>query len=45
MAVLGETKASTAGIDEEQAAPASTLRLFKVTGEGQIWVAYQHPPS
>lgn len=45
MAELGETMASTAGIEEEQAAPASRLMLFKVTGEGQIRVAYQHPPS
>ena len=45
MVVLGEIMASTASIEEEQAAPASKLMLFKVNGEWKIWVAYQHPPS
>ena len=42
---LGETMASTPGIEEEQAASASRLMLFKFTREGKIPLAYQHPPS
>ena len=45
MVELGQTMTSTPGIEEEHAASASRLMLFKFTGEGQIPLAYQHPPS
>lgn len=45
MAGLGETMALTPGIEEEQGASASRLMLFEVTEEGQVRLAYQHPPS